>query len=114
MTDANAEQERRFNAIVEALRDELNVSHGGQANKRFGYRAIKVNGKIFAMVSPAGAFVVKLPWQRVEAFEAAHQGKKFEAGNGRPMKERLVVDPKSNEDWLPLACEALRFVRGGS
>ena len=43
------------------------------------------------MVSSAGAFVVKLPSQRVEALEAAHQGKKFEAGKGRRMKEWLGV-----------------------
>ena len=112
MKNARLEQERKFAEVVEVLRTAPNVSHGGQAESGFGSSALKVNGKIFAMVSSAGAFVVKLPRQRVEALEASRVGKRFEAGKGRPMKEWLALDPKTEEEWLPLATEALRFVGG--
>ena len=110
MKNARHEQERRFSELVEALREEPNVDHGGEANNRFGYSALKVNGKIFAMVSSSGTFVVKLPRQRVEALEASHDGKKFEAGKGRLMKAWLALNANSKQEWLPLAMEALRFV----
>jgi hypothetical protein len=114
MRNVRLEQERKFAEVVEGFRNAPNVSYGGQAEKRFGSSALKVNGKIFAMVSSAGEFVVKLPRQRVEALEAAHVGKKFEAGKGRPMKEWLALDQESGEEWLSLATEALHFVGGNS
>ncbi len=114
MKNAKHEQERRFSELVEALREEPDVHHGGEANNRFGYLALKVNGKIFAMVSSSGRLVVKLPRQRVEALEASRDGKKFEASKGRPMKEWLALNANSKQQWLPLATEALRFVGSSS
>ena len=107
----------RFLKVVHALEDEPNVSHGGATgSQRFGHSALKVGGKIFAMVSSAGTFVVKLPAHRVAELEQSGVGVRFEAGKGRPMKEWLALNPRSKKPWLALAKEALRFVasRGAS
>ena len=105
---------RRFEAIARALAGEPNVTVGSSAKKGFGSTALQVGGKIFAMVSANGSFVVKLPKQRVEALEASGAGLRFDPGHGRLMKEWLALDPASNEDWLSLAREALTFVASKS
>ena len=114
MSNTKFEQQRRFAEVVEALREQPFVSHSGEASNRFGSSALKVNGKIFAMVSSAGEFVVKLPRQRVQDLVASGAGTKFQAGKGRPMQEWLSLRSDSEQEWLPLAREALRFVGGNS
>jgi len=79
--------------------------------KAFGASGLKVNGKVFAMVSSKGEFVVKLPRDRVDALVASRDGVRFDPGHGRVMKEWFVVSPTSTQDWLALAIEALEFVR---
>ena len=101
---------RRFALVVEALSGNPGVTVGSGGKKGFGSSALKVNGKIFAMVSSAGSFVVKLPAQRVDALEASGAGRRFDPGHGRLMKEWIALDPKLSQTWLSLAQEALRFV----
>jgi hypothetical protein len=76
----------------------------------FGSGALTVNGRIFAMLSARGEFVVKLPRERVEGLVASRAGVPFDAGRGRPMKEWLAVSLRSRASWAELADEALRFV----
>jgi hypothetical protein len=102
----------RFVKVVEALQGEPGVSYGGNGSQRFGHTALKAGGKIFAMVSSAGNFVVKLPAHRVAELEQAGVGMRFQAGKSRPMKEWFALNPLSKKPWLPLAKEALRFVAG--
>lgn len=79
------------------------------ANKGFGAGALKVDGKIFAMICSKGKFVVKLPRKRVDELVAAGQGTPFNP-TGKVMKEWFVAeDPKL--DWLKLGQEAYRFVK---
>lgn len=99
-----------FDAIVSALVDDARVTLGSRGKNGFGSSALQVDGKIFAMVSSAGQFVVKLPRGRVDELEAAGQGHRFDPGHGRLMKEWLALEPDSMEDRLALAREALRFV----
>lgn len=110
----SSETQRRFAAIASALANESNVSVGSSGKKGFGSSALQVGGKIFAMVSANGNFVVKLPKQRVEQLEGSGAGQRFDPGHGRLMKEWLSLDPSSNEDWLSLAREALHFVASKS
>ena len=105
-----SETQRRFEAIANALAGEPNVSVGSSGKKGFGSTALQVNGKIFAMVSSNGSFVVKLPKHRVEELESAGTGKRFDPGHGRLMKEWLSLGSSSSETWLSLAREALAFV----
>ena len=77
-----------------------------------GHRAVglKINSKIFAMLSSKSYFVVKLPQERVDALIASGEGKRFDPGHGRLMKEWLSVESASEELWLALAKEAMEFV----
>ena len=107
--------EDRFAALVEHFledRDVIPPGDGFQPSNRFGSSALKIHGKIFAMIA-GGRLVVKLPRQRVDALVAAGEGERFDPKkNGRPMKEWLALAPASTMDWLPLAQEARAFVGG--
>jgi hypothetical protein len=71
-----------------------------------------VNGKIFAMIA-RGKFVAKLPRVRVDGLVTGGVGERFDPGRGRLMKEWLAVGP-GKADWVELAREAYRYVRGGA
>jgi hypothetical protein len=76
-----------------------------------GNLVLKVNAKIFALLSGAG-FVAKLPKARVDELVAQGAGQRFDPRkNGRVMKEWLVAGPGC--DWIALAREAHRFVKAG-
>jgi len=104
--------EERFDLLVGELIDRPGVSYGkdepGTAN-RFGSNALKVGGKIFAMLV-RGSLVVKLPRGRVDELVDAGEGVRFDPRGGRPMTEWLVLDPSAKLSWLPLAAEAMQFV----
>ena len=100
--------ERRFARVVDALAKKPRVSSG--TTKGFGSGALKVNGKIFAMLSSKREFVVKLSKARVDELVDAGCGARFDPGRGRLMKEWLAVDP-GYHDWEGLAEEAYGFVR---
>jgi hypothetical protein len=106
--------EKRFADIVSSLRRKPGVTppaSGASARKSFGSSGLKVNDKVFAMVSSRGEFVVKLPRDRVDALVASGDGVRFDPGHARVMKEWFAVSPTSTQDWLALATEALEFVR---
>ena len=107
--------EDRFATLVEQFLEDREVTPPGdgfQPTNRFGSSALKIHGKIFAMIA-GGRLVVKLPRQRVDALVAAGEGERFDPKkNGRPMKEWLALAPASTMDWLPLAHEARAFVCG--
>ena len=98
----------RYGHVAEALLRERGVSR--KLGQGFGSGALTVNGRIFAMLSARGEFVVKLRRERVDALVASRAGKPFDAGRGRVMKEWLALDPRSREDWTALAEEARAFV----
>lgn len=102
--------EDRYAALVETLTRQSGVSFGEPGKKGFGASALKVNGKIFAMVNSKGQFTVKLPKQRVDALIASGDGERFDPGHGRLMKEWVAVAPTSKLEWLALAQEAMAFV----
>lgn len=97
-----------FNRVVKAFANEPDVTPPG-AGKGFGSGGLKVRGKIFAMLSSKGHFIVKLPGERVTALVAERKGTYFDPGHGRLMKEWLEM--KGHERlWLGLAKEARDFV----
>jgi len=97
-----------FALVVSAFADDRQVSPPG-SSKGFGSGALKVNGKIFAMMSSKGHFVVKLSEDRVNALIAAGKGTRFDPGRGRLMKEWLVVTV-DHKFWVPLAKEARKLL----
>ncbi|HEY3991887.1 MAG TPA: hypothetical protein VGM01_03300 [Ktedonobacteraceae bacterium] len=100
--------EERFATVVGELLSEPGVTPPTEGND-FGSSALKIHDKIFAMLV-RGRLVVKLPKARVDTLVASGDGERFDANRGRPMKEWLALDPASQEAWLPLAREALKFV----
>ncbi|HEY7888321.1 MAG TPA: hypothetical protein VIC29_08865 [Steroidobacteraceae bacterium] len=97
-----------FARVAQAFAHDARVTHGGRG---FGASALKVDGKIFAMLSSAGQFVVKLPGTRVDEMVRSGMGQHFDARRGRKMKEWLALDGRE-QAWLALALEACRFVAG--
>jgi hypothetical protein len=102
---------QRFAKLVETLVGTAGVT--GPSDKadaqQFGSMALKIGGKIFAMISH-DRLVLKLPRPRVDALVASGDGGRFDPGHGRLMKEWLSLDPSSTKKWLPLAKEAMTFV----
>jgi hypothetical protein len=97
----------RYAALVEAFLGDRDVEQSGRG---FGSDALKVRGKIFAMLA-GERLVVKLPRQRVDALVASGDGERFDPRrDGRLMKEWLALAPTSQIDWLTLAREARAFV----
>jgi hypothetical protein len=101
--------EDRFDALVGAFVALPGVSPPGSGSG-FGSSALKVDGRIFAMLV-RGQLVVKLPARRVSALVEAGEGERFDANKGTPMKEWLVLSPSSTISWSSLADEALTYVR---
>jgi hypothetical protein len=101
--------DERFEQLVERFRADPAVTppSGG---KGFGASGLKVDGKIFAMVSRNGELVVKLPRERVDELIASGTGARFDPGHGRLMKEWVSVAPSHSRSWEKLAEEARDFV----
>ena len=57
-----------------------------------------------------GELVLKLPADRCEFLVAADAAVPFDSGQGRPLREWVVVSDEVEPDWLRLAREALAFV----
>ncbi|HEY3085913.1 MAG TPA: hypothetical protein VGK28_10680 [Candidatus Dormibacteraeota bacterium] len=102
--------DERYTLLVASLRTAQGVSSVTEG-KGFGSSGqLKVDGRIFAMLV-RGELVLKLPRARVEELVRSGEGKHFDAGKGRPMREWFVLSPESKEEWEPLASEAYSFVR---
>jgi len=100
----------RFVPVVNAFAKHRNVSR--ENRKGFGFGALKVNGKIFAMMSSKGNFVVKLSKKRVDDLVSSGQGECFDPGHGRLMREWIALEAGSPR-WVELAREAYEFVERG-
>jgi hypothetical protein len=77
--------------------------------KVFSSRPLRVHGKIFAMMVD-GDLVLKLPRQVVDALVSTGQGRRFDPGHGRLMKEWVVVPVADCARWIDLAKQARTFV----
>ena len=95
-----------FAALITEFTSRPRVTYGGRG---FGARALRVDGKIFAMLDSRGRFVVKVPRVRADELLARGLAIHFEPVPGRPMKEWLVVTGVK-PSWLALAREAYEYV----
>ena len=86
-------------------RDGVTIGEG----RGFGAGTLKAGGSIFAMRN-AGGLALKLPADRVSALLGVGDGRAFDAGKGRPMREWVVIPESSGDRWSALAEEALAFV----
>jgi hypothetical protein len=104
-TSVHVELDPSFVPVIEAFASDRRVTFGGQG---FGSKALRFDGKIFAMLSFKGRFVVKLPKDRVAELIRLGRGQYFDTGRDRIMKEWVAVVGDS-ASWLGLAREAYRF-----
>src|SRR5262245_28420605 len=104
----NLTDDPRFAPVVATVAGKRDVTR--ESRQGFGSGALKVNGKIFAMMTPHAEFVVKIPKARVDELVNQGIGERFEPGPGR-MKEWLALDGHP-ERWNDLAKEAYQFVKG--
>jgi hypothetical protein len=114
MSTHGPEGEDHFEAIVAALGGQPGVTPPQPptgSGRSFGSDALRVHGRIFAMLS-GGRLALKVPAHRVAELIQAGDGYPFDAGKGRPMKEWVAIDPDRGDRWLALATEALGFVGG--
>lgn len=79
----------------------------------FGSDALRIQGKIFCMVTSRAEFVVKLPKVRVAELVKAKRGRHFDANKGKPMKEWFVATA-AKAGVVALAKEAFEAAEGGT
>ncbi len=103
------ELENRYAEIARTLTAEPGVIQS--TKKGFAQFGLKVDGKLFASLMKRGALILKLPRHRVDWLVDSGDGERFDIGQGKVMREWVVVRPDSAVDWLDLAREALAFVR---
>lgn len=96
-----------FEAIADRLLAEPGVSEGTDSGSSPGLR---VEGKIFAMLTPDG-LVVKLPARRCAELVAAQMGKPSDRGQHHQLKGWVVVNDTTQPSWPELVPEALTYVR---
>jgi hypothetical protein len=115
--DGSGKAEALFAKLAETFRTDPSVTppSTGKGGK-FGASGLKVDGKLFAMISKS-ELVVKLPRQRVEELVDTEAGRQFDPGHGRLMKEWVTIPLAQGRQWRTLAEEAREFVgrtRAGS
>ena len=72
---------------------------------------LKAGGRVFAFPR-RGELVLKLPAARCTALVEEGVARRFDKGDGRPLREWVAVPEASAERWEELAREARAFVAG--
>ena len=70
--------------------------------------ALKIRKKMFAMFSK-GKYVVKLPKPLVAEMLASGEGMPYDPGNGKIMKEWVIIPESAADKWIEYASEAKEF-----
>lgn len=99
-----------YAALIRRFVGQPGVSLPADKRGKFGSNALKVDGKIFAMLV-RGALAVKLSQAEVAAATTAGRGEPLPMGRGRVMKEWLVVKEPTRR-WYAVAERARAFVAG--
>lgn len=72
--------------------------------------SLKTRKKMFVMFNK-GNYVVKLPNERVEELISSGDGLHYDPGNGKIMKEWVIIPEEYSNKWIEYASEAKRFAK---
>mmetsp|Transcript_1428 Transcript_1428/g.3340 ORF Transcript_1428/g.3340 Transcript_1428/m.3340 type:complete len:143 (+) Transcript_1428:36-464(+) len=100
------EKTKFFWDVARKLLERKEVTVGSM----MGFPCLRAEGKFFAMCEHrTGELIAKMSRQRVQEMISSGQGKLF-APAKTPFREWVLVAEQSEEDWLRVMDEALRFV----
>jgi hypothetical protein len=80
--------------------------HTGKALQNTG---LMVGGKLFAFLKD-GRLILKLPARQIDGLIESHNAVRFDRGQGKPLKEWVVLPESAAADWAMLARDAHAFV----
>lgn len=80
--------------------------HTGKALQNEG---LMVGGKLFAFLKD-GRLILKLPARQIDGLLISHDAVRFDRGQGKPLKEWIVLPQSAAADWPALARDAHAFV----
>ncbi|HVV16907.1 MAG TPA: hypothetical protein VHH90_06850 [Polyangia bacterium] len=80
--------------------------HTGKALQNMG---LMVGGKLFAFLKD-GRLILKLPAKQIDGLIDSHDAVRFDRGQGKPLKEWVVLPESDAADWPALARDACVFV----
>ena len=72
--------------------------------------SLKISRKMFAMLSK-GNYVLKLPKERVQELINSGEGLPYDPGNGKIMKEWVIIPVEYSHKWIEFASEAKKFAK---
>jgi hypothetical protein len=101
----------RFDALVKELTGLPGVQPPGEeGGRRFDADTLRLDGSIIAMLVD-GALVLKLPGDRVADLVESGRGTPWDGGQGRRMRQWVVIVDDDLVRTLALGFEALDFAR---
>ncbi len=70
--------------------------------------ALKIKKKMFVFLNK-GNMTVKLPKERVTELLSSGEGLPYDPGNGKIMKEWVIIPLKDSDKWINFVEEGMRF-----
>ena len=95
--------EDQWEKIKELFLKKENVQKQGEA--------LKIKKKMFAFPTKDGNIIVKLPKERVTELLGSGEGLPYDPGNGKIMKEWVIIPEDHSEKWIDYASEAKEFAK---
>ena len=94
--------EEKWSDVKEHFLKSINVQKQGES--------LKTMKKMFAMFQK-GNYVLKLPKDRVLELINSGEGEPYDPGNGKIMKEWVIIPEEYSEKWIEFASEAKEFAK---
>ena len=96
--------------IVEEVWSKVKVHYLKMSDVQKQGESLKTRKKMFAMFIK-GNYVVKLPKERVEELICLGDGLPYDPGNGKIMKEWVIIPEEYANKWIEYASEAKTFAK---
>ena len=99
----------RAYAIFDPIAQEFLGREGVDIGPMLGREGLRVRGKVFAFVASDGELLIKVPEARADELVAAGTAERM-VMRERTMREWVVLDPGSPDQWRPLIGEAFAYL----